>query len=457
MLILNLYCRILSNLGRMKFYIKFLLLILTFNVNANDLLSIYQEALEKDPDFNAKKADLKISKEYLNQARSGLLPQLRFSASTNWNEYYQERVLQNDYNTFSYNLNLSQPIFRLDSWFVTRQAKQNYEAAEARFAYQQQDLMIRVTQAYFKVLSAKSTLKSAEATEKALNNQYQTVTQRFNSGAASRIELAEAKSAYNRAQSDRVLAEGNVDISFEELNSIVGRQVKMVTALNQDNEFIAPSEAIDSEVKKGRAANYLIIEAQNRLEAAESNTRSKTANYLPKIDLNANASRRTSKQYTFDGVESDIELPFSIPTETENRAFSLQFSMPLFTSGLNNSQRRQALLQEVKSEEQMILIERSVVQQIRSLYTALKTAELNIISLRTAVDSSKDALEATRLGYELSSRNLIDLLQAERNYSETQNRLSQAMYGFIVTSLQYKQAIGILRPEDIVKINKQFN
>ncbi len=441
----------------MKFYIKFLLLILSFNVVANDLLSIYQEALEKDPDFNAKKADLKISKEYLNQARSGLLPQLRFSASTNWNEYYQERVLQNDYNTFSYNLNLSQPIFRLDSWFVTRQAKQNYEAAEARFAYQQQDLMIRVTQAYFKVLSAKSTLKSAEATEKALNNQYQTVTQRFNSGAASRIELAEAKSAFNRAQSDRVLAEGNVEISFEELNSIVGRQVEMVTPLNQNNEFIAPSEEINSEVTKGREANYLIIEARNRLEAAESNTRSKTANYLPKIDLNANASRRTSKQYTFDGFDSDVDLPFSIPTETENRAFSIQFSMPLFTSGLNNSQRRQALLQEVKTEEQMILIERSVVQQIRSLYTALKTAELNIVSLRTAVDSSKDALEATRLGYELSSRNLIDLLQAERNYSETQNRLSQAMYGFIVTSLQYKQAIGTLRPEDIVKINEQFN
>ena len=399
----------------MKFYIKFLLLILSFNVVANDLLSIYQEALEKDPDFNAKKADLKISKEYLNQARSGLLPQLRFSASTNWNEYYQERVLQNDYNTFSYNLNLSQPIFRLDSWFVTRQAKQNYEAAEARFAYQQQDLMIRVTQAYFKVLSAKSTLKSAEATEKALNNQYQTVTQRFNSGAASRIELAEAKSAFNRAQSDRVLAEGNVDISFEELNSIVGRQVEMVTPLNQNSEFIAPSEEINSEVTKGREANYLIIEARNRLEAAESNTRSKTANYLPKIDLNANASRRTSKQYTFDGFDSDVDLPFSIPTETENRAFSIQFSMPLFTSGLNNSQRRQALLQEVKTEEQMILIERSVVQQIRSLYTALKTAELNIVSLRTAVDSSKDALEATRLGYELSSRNLIDLLQAERN------------------------------------------
>ena len=441
----------------MKFYIKFLILIFSFNLTGNDLLSIYEEALEKDPDFNAKKADLKISKEFFNQARSGLLPQVRFSASTNWNEYYQERVLQNDYNTFNYNLNLSQPIFRLDSWFVTQQAKQNYEAAEARFAYQQQDLMIRVTQAYFKVLSAKSTLKSAEATEKALNNQFQTVTERFNSGAASKIELAEAKSAFNRAQSDRVLAEGNVDISFEELNSIVGRQIKMVTPLNQNSEFFAPLEDIDLEVKKGRELNYLIIEARNRLEAAESNTKSKTANYLPRIDLNANASRRTSKQYTFDGVESDIDLPFSIPTETENRTFSIQFSVPLFTSGLNSSQRRQALLQEVRTEEQMILIERNVTQQIRSLYTALKTAELNIISLRIAVESSKDALEATRLGYELGSRNLIDLLQAERNSSETQNRLSQAMYGFIVTSLQYKQAIGTLRPEDIVKINEQFN
>ena len=76
--------------------------------------------------------------------------------------------------------------------------------------------------------------------------------------------------------------------------------------------------------------------------------------------------------------------------------------------------------------------------------------------MRVAVESSKDALEATKLGYELNSRNLIDLLQAERNYSDTQNQLSQAIYGFIVTLLQYKQATGTLRPEDIVIINQLF-
>ena len=440
----------------MKNYIKFLLLALSFEMFSNDLLSIYKEALEKDPEFNSKKADLAISKEFLNQSRSGLLPQVRVTGGTNWNEYYQDRELQNDYNTFSYGLNVSQPLFRLDKWFANKQAKENVEAAEAQFAYQQQNLIIRVTGAYFKVLSAKANLEAKIATEKALQNQYDAVSERFNTGSVSRIDLADAKAALNRAESDRVQAEGNVDISFEELNSIVGRQVKLITPLDTTLDFKAPRTDINNEVSKSLSGNYLVIEAKNRLEAADANTKSKTSNYLPKIDLNANANRRTSKQYTFDGVDSSVDLPFTIPTETENRIYSIQFSMPIFTSGLNNSQRRQALLQEVKSEEQLILIERSIVQQVRSLHTALRTSELNISSLKSAVESSKDALEATRVGYELNSRNLIDLLQAERNYSESINNLSQASYAFIVTSLQYKQAIGNLVPGDVVELNKQF-
>ena len=440
----------------MKYLLKLTLISLSFEVFSNDLLSIYKEALDKDPEFNSKKADLAISKESLNQSRSGLLPQVRVTGGTNWNEYYQDRELQNDYNTFSYGLNISQPLFRLDKWFLNKQAKENLEAAEAQFAYQQQELIIKVTRAYFKVLSARANLEAKVATEKALRNQYDSVLERFNTGSVSRIELAEAKAALNRAESDRVQAEGNVDISFEELNSIVGRQVKLITPLNTSLDYIAPRTDVENEVSKGLTNNYLIIEAKNRLEAADANTKSKSSNYLPKIDLNANANRRTSKQYTFDGVDSNIDLPFTIPTETENRIYSIQFSMPLFTSGLNNSQRRQALLQEVKSEEQLILVERGIVQQIRTLHTALRTSELNIASLKSAVESSKDALEATKLGYELNSRNLIDLLQAEKNYSESINNLSQATYGFIVTSLQYKQAIGNLVPGDVVELNKQF-
>lgn len=425
-------------------------------VSSDDLLSVYEEALEKDPNFNLNKADLQLNKEYLNQARSALGPRLNLSGSSNWNEYYQEQELQNDYNTFSYNLNLSQPIFRLDSWFQSRRAKKNLDAAEARFAYQQQDLIIRVTRAYFNILSARSSLKTAQATEKALENQFQQIVQRFNLGSASKIELAEAKAAFNRSTSDRVLAEGNLDISFEEINSIVGREVTLVAPLSDEIKLSIPDGNLELIVKNGIDNNFLIKEAASRLLASKSNTRSKTANFLPKIDANANANRRTSKQYTFDGLDSDLDLPFFIPQETENRNFSVQFSLPLFTSGLNSSQRRQALLEEVKSEEQVILIQRDITQQIRSLHSAIRTSKLNIESLEASLESTKDALDATRLGYELNSRNLIDLLQAERSFSDVQNRLSQAKYSYIVTYLQFKQATGILDPDDLLEINENL-
>ena len=425
-------------------------------VSSDDLLSVYEEALEKDPNFNLNKADLQLNKEYLNQARSALGPRLNLSGSSNWNEYYQEQELQNDYNTFSYNLNLSQPIFRLDSWFQSRRAKKNLDAAEARFAYQQQDLIIRVTRAYFNILSARSSLKTAQATEKALENQFQQIVQRFNLGSASKIELAEAKAAFNRSTSDRVLAEGNLDISFEEINSIVGREVTLVAPLSDEMKLSIPDGNLELIVKNGIDNNFLIKEAASRLLASKSNTRSKTANYLPKIDANANANRRTSKQYTFDGLDSDLDLPFFIPQETENRNFSVQFSLPLFTSGLNSSQRRQALLEEVKSEEQVILIQRNITQQIRSLHSAIRTSKLNIESLEASLESTKDALDATRLGYELNSRNLIDLLQAERSFSDVQNRLSQAKYSYIITYLQFKQATGILDPDDLLEINENL-
>ena len=436
--------------------IYLILVTVCLNLPAENLLEIYQEALEKDPNFNLNKADLKLNKEYLNQQRSNLGPRLTIGGQTNWNEYYQDRILSNDYNTFNFNLNLTQPIFRLDSWFQVKRLKENFKAAEARFAYQQQDLMVRVTTAYFNILSAKSALAVARATEKALENQYQRIQERFKVGAASKIELAEAKAAYNKAISDSVLAKGNQEISFEELNSIVGREITLIAPISDDLELNIPDKSINEEVNFAIDSNLLILESKKRLDASKANSKSATARFLPKIDASANANRRTSKQYTFDGLDSDLDLPFFIPTETETRNFGIQFSLPLFTSGLNNSQRRQALLEEVKSEEQVILIERNVIQQVRSLYTALQTAKLNIEALKASEESSKDALEATRLGYELNSRNLIDLLQAERSYSEVQNRLNQSVFGFIVTSLQYKQALGTLDPKDIVELNKNL-
>ena len=154
----------------LQIYFLFSLIAISSSLRTENLADVYELALKNDPLLKAAEATYRAGKENRTQGIAGLLPTLSVGGSTNWNEYRVEEQLIDQYNSNSYLASLNQPIFRLDSWFVAQQAKQNYEAAEARFAYQQQDLMIRVTQAYFKVLSAKSTLKSAEATEKALKS-----------------------------------------------------------------------------------------------------------------------------------------------------------------------------------------------------------------------------------------------------------------------------------------------
>jgi outer membrane protein len=127
----------------------FLVFLISFGLQSENLLEIYNEALENDPTFKAAEYSYLADKEIVVQGRAALLPSLTLSGSTNWNEYYQDKQLQQEYNSFSSSARLSQPLFRLDSWFQYKQSKSLTNAAEAEFAFEQQNLLVRTAELYF--------------------------------------------------------------------------------------------------------------------------------------------------------------------------------------------------------------------------------------------------------------------------------------------------------------------
>jgi outer membrane protein len=139
----------------------FILFFSTSSLLAENLLDIYNEALKNDPTYKAAEYSYLADKELVVQGRSVLLPSLTLSGSTNWNEYYQDKELQQEYNSFSSSARLTQPLFRLDSWFQFKQSKSLTNAAEAEFAYQQQNLLVRTAELYFGVLRAIDNLNAA--------------------------------------------------------------------------------------------------------------------------------------------------------------------------------------------------------------------------------------------------------------------------------------------------------
>ena len=149
---------------------------------SENLLDIYNEALDNDPQYKSSEYSLLAGKEFVVQGRAGLLPNVTLSGSTNWNEYYQFDELQSAYNNNSVTARLTQPLFRLDSWFNFKRSKKLTDASEADFAYAQQNLIIRTVEKYFGVLRAIDNLNAAVSEEKAIKKQLDQIQQRFELG-----------------------------------------------------------------------------------------------------------------------------------------------------------------------------------------------------------------------------------------------------------------------------------
>ena len=202
--------------------------------SSDSLLDIYNDALENDPQFKSAEFSYLSGKEIKVQGRASLLPSITLNAQTNWNEYYQNGNLQNQYNNFNTSARVTQPLIRLDSWFKYRQSKFLTDAAEADFAYSQQALIVRTAELYFNVLRAIDNLNAARSEEKAIKKQLDQTSQRYEVGLSAITEVQEAQLAFDLSMASRIRIEGTVFTAQEALNALVGKEILSLDGLVND-------------------------------------------------------------------------------------------------------------------------------------------------------------------------------------------------------------------------------
>ena len=438
-----------------KFFLLLSLLsiIITGSIKAENLADVYELALKNDPLLRAAEATYRAGKENKRQGIAGLLPTLSISGSTNWNEYRVEEQLQDQYNSNSYLANLNQPIFRLDKWFQFERGTALSEAAAAEFAYQQQETMIRVASAYFNVLNSIDSLNAAKAEEKAIGRQKDLAKKRFDVGLAAITEVQETQAAFDLTVVSRIAREAQLDSAQETLTSIVGRDIKLLSPLIDEFEISLP-DPLDREswVSLGLKNNYQLKSAKLQRDAAQAAARGSDSNHLPQIDLVGRVSQSTSKQGKFGGF---IQNPlFGI--EQDTRQYSIQFSLPLYAGGAISSARRQAYANYDRSKEQAIYTERSTIKDVRSNHFGVQTQVANVTARKQALASAESALEATQVGYEVGTRNTVDLLDAQKRLFQAQRDYASSRYEYIISMLRLKASVGSLNPNDLMRISSQM-
>ena len=444
---------------------------LPFSVYAENLQDIYSAAVENDPIMRAAQAELNAGLENKNIARAALLPQLRLNASVGRTDTETEADVgkpvdpvasalassSSDTTAENLSLTLSQQIFNLSSWYNFKSGKLASRQAELEFVNNQQDLMRRAASAYFQVLRANNNLASGIAEEKAVKQQLDQMQQRFDVGLVAITDVNEAQAAYDLAKVNRIALEGNLKIAYEALTVLTGKQHRQLNRLSASFPISAPEPAdMDSWVETATTNNLDLQSARSSVDIAEYRAKASRANHYPVLALTGSLGKTSTdgerSSYVVSGGGLD-NVTRDFAADTDNKAIALTLTVPLYSGGAVGAQRRQAWANFEQARETMIGTERAITQQTRSQYIAVATQIQKVAAHQQAIVSAQSALDAIQAGYNVGTRNIVDVLNAQRNLFAAQRDYGNSRYDYILSMLDLKYLAGALTPDDIAALN----
>lgn len=438
------------------------LMVFSTSSQADNLMDIYQLALENDNQLKADKAEYTAGLESLTIGRAGLLPQI--NGDVGWDKSDTDKtnnldtgvwLEQNDSNQeqSSWGVSLSQPLFDMRAWHTYQQGHALSELATAQFSADQQSLIVRVADAYFNVLRRVDDLETALAEEKALSHQWQQTKQRFEVGLTAVTDVHEARAAYDGATASTLEAKGLLGIAYEELEVITGTPHDKIAPLKDAFPVTNPIPAERHKwVEFALENNYSLKAAQLQSQASHQNAKAKKAGHYP--TLSATASYRES---TEDGQSQLDGLKNPFDTDTEGEFYGVSLEVPIFSGLRVSGERRQAQGQYMQAQELAYLAQRNTIQQARSQHLGVVTNVARVNARQQAIVSSKSAMEATQAGYEVGTRNLVDVLNVQRNLYQAKRNYSNALYDYVLGQFKLKEVAGNLTPADVKQLSEYLN
>lgn len=407
-------------------------------VGAEDLLQVYRQSMESDPALKAAAASQQASQEAKPQARALLLPSVGVTASRGSTFGVVGVSTGSDGgNTHSYAIGLTQPVYNRASQVQQRLAEETIKQADTDFNNAQNDLILRVAQGYFGVLAAIDNLTFATAEKNAFARQLEQANRRFEVGLATITDVYDAQARFDGAVSSEIDAINKLANARELLRQLTGQDYAQLNLLSERMPLALPNPNDPEQwVRMALDNNLTLRSAGFGVEQARENIQLQKAGHYPSLDLNAN--------------RADVDTAF---TRTISSQVNLQLTIPLYSGGAVSSRSRQAAYNYEASRQNLENLQRDAVRTVRNAYRGQETSISQIKALDQTRVSTRSALEATQAGYEVGTRTIVDVLNAERNVYLAEREYAAARYSYIANFLVLKQAAGQLSEEDMVEIN----
>ena len=413
---------------------------------AQSLLELYESARGYDAAWQSAKAQYDANLFRAEQARAAVLPSANLGAGLTRSNF-ESTVPQVDrgITTQSATVSASQPLYRPANFATWEQGKRQVDLAQAQLSAASQDLIVRVSQAYFDVLAALDTLAFVQAQKTAVAEQLESAKRNFEVGTSTITDSREAQARYDLVTAQEIAAENDLRVKKLALDSLVGRPDVKPNPLALPATVPAPEPAdVSAWVQQGEENSPVIRQAKTAVEIAQLETEKAKAGHLPTLDLIASY-----------GTNRNPGGSATVPTSTRNTTSSvgLSFNLPLFAGFATQNRIRETLSLEERARADLEATRRNVAQAVRTAYFGVVSGQGQVRALEAAEASSQSALDAIRLGYQVGVRINIDVLNAQSQLFQTKRDLAQARYNVLLGHLKLRQASGTLEPEDLARLS----
>ena len=419
--------------------------------NAADLLQIYKDALANDAQYASARASQVAGQEKAVQGRAALLPNIGLSGSDTRttgsasydNPIYNAGSATNFNNTIQ--LQLVQPLFRWANWQQYEQGKLSVVASDAQFSQAQQDLIVRVAQAYFDVLTAQDNLITLHAQQVAISEQLASAKRNFEVGTATITDTHEAQARYDLVIAQEFAGQSDLQVKRSALQQIIGKEAGDLAMLKTGIKLEGPKpERIEDWVSSAEQQNFNVVASQVAVEIAKRTIEINRAGHYPTLDLVAGRARNSTGGQAGFGSATGV---------TTGNSIGVNWSVPIFSGFAVTSQVREAIALEDKARNDLEAARRAAALGARQAYVGVTSGLAQVKAYEAAEISSQSALDSNKLGYQVGVRINIDVLNAQQQLYTTRQTLAKARYDTIMSGLRLKAASGILKEEDLAQIN----
>ena len=418
-----------------------------------DLVSVYHEAVDNNADLAAARADYDARKEVVPQARAGLLPNLSGGAeSSSVRTSIDQPSMTTTRSAVVYQATLAQPIFRADRWFQLKAAESVNEQAALQLSATEQNLILQTAESYFSVLRAQDTLASTKAEEAAFKRQLDQSRERFDVGLSDKTDVLQSQASYDTARANRIVAQRQVEDAFEALITLTNRQYNSIEGMRHSLPILPPTpNNAKAWVDTAAQQNLNLLASNFAVEAAEETLKQRKAGHAPTLDAVAQYEKGDNDALGFSNPNA-----FGTPYrgDVEQRTIGLRLSIPLYSGGLTSSQVRESYSRLDQTEQQREALRRQVVENTRNLHRAVNTDVEQVQARKQSIISNQSALEATEIGYQVGTRNIVDVLDAQRQLYNSVRDYNNSRYDYILDNLRLKQAAGTLNPGDLEALSR---